>query len=144
AKKALAEGVRAERAAPGLADAQVKEAGAVAIEKVGIAEARIVDVMADANLKQGTAEARVLAEQLAAKAQGEAQMGKARAEAVESIGLAEAAVVGRKLLAEADGLTKKFQALDALSADARSHEEYRMALDTSLKQALASIEAGKE
>ncbi|HEX7990017.1 MAG TPA: hypothetical protein VF513_07630, partial [Stenotrophomonas sp.] len=52
AKKALAEGLRAERAAPGLADAQVKEAGALAIEKVGIAEARVVDAMADANLKQ--------------------------------------------------------------------------------------------
>ncbi len=144
AKKALAEGMRAERAAPGLADAQVKEAGAVAIEKVGIAEARVVDVMADANLKQGAAEAKVQAEQLAAKAQGEAQMGRARAEAVESIGLAEAAVVGKKLFAEAEGLTKKFQAIDALSENARSHEEYRMALDTSLKQALASIDAGKE
>jgi uncharacterized membrane protein YqiK len=144
AKKLLADGVRAERAAPGLADAQVKEASALAIEKVGIAEARVVDAMADANLKQGTAEAKVLAEQLAAKAQGEAQMGKARAEAVESIGMAEASVVGSKLSAEAEGLTRKFQALDALSADARSHEEYRMALDTSLKQALASIEAGKE
>ena len=144
AKKALAEGMRAERAAPGLADAQVKEAGAVAIEKVGIAEARVVDVMADANLKQGAAEAKVLAEQLAAKAQGEAQMGRARAEAVESIGLAEAAVVGQKLAAEAEGLTKKFQAMDALSENSRRHEEYRMALDTSLKQALASIEAGKE
>ncbi len=144
AKKALAEGVRAERAAPGLADAQVKEAGAVAIEKVGIAEARVVDVMADANLKQGAAEAKVLAEKLGAQAQGEEQMGRARAAATESIGLAEATVVEKKLFAEAEGLTKKFQAIDALSADARSHEEYRMALDTSLKQALASIEAGKE
>ena len=44
----------------------------------------------------------------------------------------------------AEGLTKKFQAIDALTDNARSHEEYRMALDTSLKQALASIEAGKE
>ncbi len=111
AKKTLAEGVRAEKAAPGLAEAQVKEAGAVAIEKVGAAEARVVDVMADANLKQGKAEAAILAE---------------------------------KLFAEAEGLTKKFQAIDALTDNARSHEEYRMALDTSLKQALASIEAGKE
>ncbi|WP_133000223.1 hypothetical protein [Luteimonas arsenica] len=111
AKKVLAEGVRAEKAAPGLAEAQVKEAGAIAIEKVGAAEARVVDVMADANLKQGKAEATILAE---------------------------------KLFAEAEGLTKKFQAIDALTDNARSHEEYRMALDTSLKQALASIEAGKE
>lgn len=144
AKKAIAEGVRAERAAPGLADAQVKEAGAVAIEKVGIAEARVVDAMAEANLKQGSTEARVLAEKLGAQAQGEEQMGRAKATATESIGLAEAAVVEKKLFAEAEGLTRKFQAIDALSENARSHEEYRMALDTSLKQALASIEAGKE
>lgn len=111
AKKTLAEGVRAEQAAPGLAEAQVKEAGAIAIEKVGVAEARVVDAMADANLKQGKAEAAILAE---------------------------------KLFAEAEGLTKKFLAIDALTDNARSHEEYRMALDTSLKQALASIEAGKE
>ena len=81
---------------------------------------------------------------MGAQAQGEEQMGRARAAATESIGLAEAAVVEKKLFAEAEGLTRKFQAIDALSDNARSHEEYRMALDTSLKQALASIEAGKE
>ena len=144
AKKVLAEGVRAERAAPGLADAQVKEASAIAIEKVGVAEARVVDAMADANLKQGTAEAKVLAEQLAAKAQGEEAMGRAKATATESIGGAEASVIEKKLFAEAEGLVKKFGAIDALSDTARSHEEFRMTLDTSLKQALASIEAGKE
>ena len=111
AKKVLAEGIRAEQAAPGLAEAQVKEAGAIAIEKVGVAEARVVEVMADANLRQGKADATILAE---------------------------------KLFAEAEGLTRKFQAIDALTDNARSHEEYRMALDTSLKQALASIEAGRE
>ncbi|MCD9030785.1 hypothetical protein LDO32_03425 [Luteimonas sp. Y-2-2-4F] len=144
AKKLLADGVRAERAAPGLAEAQVQEAGAVAIEKVGVAEARVIEAKAEANLKQGSAEAKVLAETLGAQAQGEAQMGRARAEAVESIGSAEATVVQKKLLAEAEGLTQKFQAIDALSDTARSHEEFRMALDTSLKQALASIDAGKE
>ncbi|MCD9097947.1 hypothetical protein LU699_13610 [Luteimonas fraxinea] len=144
AKKLLAEGVQAERAAPGLAEAQVKEAGASAIEKVGIAEARVVDAMADANLKQGAAEAKVLAEQLAARAQGEEQMGRAKATATESLGLAEATVIGKKLFAEAEGLTKKFGAIDALSDTARGHEEFRMTLDTSLKQALAAFEAGKE
>ena len=144
AKKLLAEGVQAERAAPGLAEAQVKEAGATAIEKVGIAEARVVDAMADANLKQGAAEAKVLAEQLAARAQGEEQMGRARATATESLGLAEASVIEKKLFAEAEGLTKKFGAIDALSDTARGHEEFRMTLDTSLKQALAAFEAGKE
>ncbi len=144
AKKALAEGIRAERAAPGLADAQVKEAGALAIEKVGIAEARVVDAMADANFKQGSAEARVLAEQLAARATGEEQMGRAKATAAETLGMAEASVIEKKLLAEAEGLTRKFQAIDSLGDTARSHEEFRMTLDTGLKQALAAIDAGKE
>jgi uncharacterized membrane protein YqiK len=144
AKKALAEGIRAERAAPGLAEAQVKEAGAIAIEKVGVAEARVVDAMADANFKQGSVDAKVLAEQLAAKAQGEELLGRAKAAATESIGGAEALVIEKKLFAEAEGLTKKFLAIDALSDNARSHEEFRMTLDTTLKQALASIDAGKE
>lgn len=144
AKKALAEGIRAERAAPGLAEAQVKEAGALAIEKVGVAEARVIEAKADANLKQGNAEAQVLAQTLQAKAQGEEAMGRAKATATESIGLAEATVVEKRLFAEAEGLTRKFEAIDALSDSARGHEEFRMMLDTNLKQALASIEAGKE
>lgn len=177
AKKVLAEGTRAEQAAPGLADAQVQEASAAAYEKQGLAEAKVIEAKAGANLKQGTADARVLAEKLGAqaqgeeqmgrakaasvqalalaeaeglarnlgaKAQGEEQMGQAKASASESLGLAEAAVIEKKLFAEAEGLTRKFQAIDALSENARSHEEYRMALDTSLQQALASIQAGKE
>ena len=46
--------------------------------------------------------------------------------------------------AEADGLVEKFDAMNSMSDDARSHEEYRMGLETALKEALASIEAGKE
>lgn len=144
AKKVLADGVRAEKAAPGLADAQVQEASALAIEKVGVAEARVIEAKAEARLKQGTNEARVLAEMLQAKASGEEQMGRAKASATESQGSAEAGVIEKKLLAEAHGLTSKFEAIGALSDTARGHEEFRMMLDTSLKQALASIEAGKE
>lgn len=144
AKKLLAEGIRAERAAPGLADAQVREAGALAIEKIGVAEARVIEAKADANLKQGSTDAQVLSHNLQAKAQGEEAMGRAKAAAAESIGTAEASVVEKRLFAEAEGLTRKFQAIDALSDKARGHEEFRMMLDTSLKQALASIDAGKE
>ena len=144
AKKLLAEGIRAERAAPGLADAQVREAGALAIEKIGVAEARVIEAKADANLKQGSTDAQVLTHNLQAKAQGEEAMGRAKAAAAESIGTAEASVVEKRLFAEAEGLTRKFQAIDALSDKARGHEEFRMMLDTGLKQALASIDAGKE
>jgi len=71
-------------------------------------------------------------------------MGRARASATESVGGAEAGVVQKKLLAEAEGLVRKFEAIASLSDTARGHEEFRMMLDNSLKQALASIEAGKE
>jgi len=57
AKKKLAEGVEAERAAPGLADARVREVTAAAKEKEGLAEAR------------------VQAEQLIAAAKGEQEKG---------------------------------------------------------------------
>ncbi|HEX5757401.1 MAG TPA: flotillin family protein, partial [Arenimonas sp.] len=43
AKKKLAEGIEAERAAPGLADARVREVTAAAKEKEGLAEARVLE-----------------------------------------------------------------------------------------------------
>lgn len=144
AKKLLAEGVKAETAAPGLAEAQVREATASAIEKVGVAEARVIEAKAEANYKQGSSEARVLAENLTAKADGEEKMGRAKAAAVESVGVAEANVTVKKLTAEAEGLTAKFSAIDSLSDNARGHEEFRMTLETHLEQAMAAIEAGRE
>jgi uncharacterized membrane protein YqiK len=144
AKKMLADGVRAETAAPGLAEAQVQEATAAAIEKVGVAEARVIEAKADANYKQGNADARVLAEKLQAEASGTGQMGQAKADAAKAMGEAEADAIGRKMTAEAEGLTGKFEAMGKMSPDARSHEEFRMQLEAALKQALASLEAGKE
>ena len=38
----------------------------------------------------------------------------------------------------------KFEAMGKMSADARAHEEFRMQLEAALKQALASLDAGKE
>lgn len=125
AKKVLAEGIKAEKAA------------------IGLAEARVIEAKADANYKQGNADARVLAERLAAEAEGEAKLGQARASAAEAMGSAEASAVGKRMAAEAEGLNAKFDAMDKMSDSARSHEEFRMALDTSLEQALATIEAGK-
>ncbi|MBZ9715111.1 hypothetical protein [Deinococcus multiflagellatus] len=144
AKKMLAEATKVEQAAPGLAQALVQEASAAAIEKVGTAEARVIEAKADANYKQGSADARVMAERLSAQAEGEARMGQARATATEALGSAEASATLKKMTAEAEGLTGKFNAMGQMSPEARSHEEYRMALETSLQQALASIEAGKE
>lgn len=144
AKKMLADGVRAERAAPGLADAQVREANAVAVEKVGVAEARVIEAKAQANYKQGSADAKVLAERLGAEAEGKAQMGRAQANSTQAMGDAEATSIGKRMAAEAEGLTSKFEAMDKMSIESRSHEEFRMALETGLKQAMASIEAGRQ
>ncbi len=144
AKKALADGTRAEKAAPGLADAQVREANASAIEKTGVAEARVIEAKADANYKQGNAEARVLAERMEAEAGGQAKLGQAKADATMAMGVAEADAVGRKMSAEAEGLTSKFEAMGKMSPEARQHEEFRMELETTLRHVLAALEAGKE
>jgi len=114
-KKKLAEGVQAERAASGLAEAKVQEAKADALEKEGFAEAKVIDAK-----------------------------GSAEATAQKEIGLAGANVMREKFKAEADGLVEKFQAMDSMSDDAREHEEFRMSLEIALKEALASIEAGRD
>ncbi len=137
AKKKLAEGVQAERAAPGLADAKVQEAKADALEKEGVAEASVVrakgDAEASAHLDTGKAQAEVIAAK-----------GDSEAKAAKEIGMAGADVTREQFKAEADGLVDKFQAMNSMSEDARAHEEYRMGLETALKEALASIDAGKD
>ncbi|WP_313302596.1 flotillin family protein [Diaphorobacter sp.] len=165
AKKKMAEAIEVERAAPGLADAKVREVTAAAIEKEGMAqakvvaerliaeakgqqekgmaEARVIEATADANEKQGLAEAKVLEERLMAQARGEAQVGNTKATVTRDVGQSEADVLRDKLFAEAKGLTEKFVALGSLSDQARSHEEFRMQLEKNFEQALASIDANK-
>lgn len=125
-KKKLAEGVQAEEAAVGLAEAKVQEAMADAYEKEGLAKARVVAA-------QGESEANVVA-----------LKGTSDAKAKRETGLAEAEVIREKFKAEADGLVDKFNAMNSMSDSARSHEEFRMSLETALQEALASIEAGKD
>ncbi len=166
AKRKMAEGIEAERAAPGLADARVREVNAAALEKEGLAEAkvvaeklmaeargeqekgfaqaRIVEAHADAKQKEGLAEAKVLEEKLGAQARGEEQLGGAKAVATREIGLSEAEVLKRRYESEAEGLVKKFEALSGLSDSARAHEEFRMQLEKNFEQAMAAIEANKD
>lgn len=137
AKKKLAEGTQAERAAPGLAEAKVQEAKADAMEKEGLAEAHVVAA-------KGEAEASVVAKVGEAQAGVVALKGTSDAKAISETGFAEAEVIRQKFKAEADGLLDKFTAMNSMSDSARSHEEFRMGLETALKEALASIEAGKQ
>ncbi len=137
AKKKLAEATQAEQAARGLAEAKVQSAKAEALEKEGIAEANVDkakgDAEADALLGTGKAEADVIAAK-----------GNAEATSAREVGMANAEVTREQFKAEADGLVEKFDAMNNMSAEARSHEEFRMGLETALKEALASIDAGKD
>jgi uncharacterized membrane protein YqiK len=126
AKKRLAEGIEAERAAPGLADARVREVTAAATEKEGLAKARVV------------------AETMAAEARGAKDKGAVEAEVIRQVGMSEAEVLLQKYRSEAEGLTDKFGALGALSDQARAHEEFRMQLEKSFEQAMAAIAANKD
>lgn len=137
AKKKLAEGLQAEQAAPGLAAAKVQEAKADAMEKEGLAQARVVSA-------KGEADANVISNTGQAEANIVALRGESEAQAKRQIGMAEAEVVREKFKAEADGLVEKFTAMGNMSDQARQHEEFRMTLETAFKEAIASIEAGKE
>ncbi|MFT0212748.1 flotillin family protein [Pseudomonas sp. F1_0610] len=166
AKIRLAEGIQAERAAPGLADARVREVQAAALEKEGmaqakvkvevmtaqargdeeqgLAQARITEAHAQAKEKNGLAEAKVLEEKLTAQARGEEQLGSSKAKANRDIGLVDAEVLRERFKAEADGLQDKFNALNGLGDTARAHEEFRMQLEKGFDQAMAEIAANKE
>lgn len=126
AKKRMAEGIEAERAAPGLADARVREVSAAALEKEGLAKARVV------------------AETMAAEAKGAQDKGAAEAEVIKGVGFSQAEVLREKYRSEAEGLTDKFAALGSLSDQARAHEEFRMQLEKTFEQAMASIAANKD
>lgn len=126
AKKRMAEGIEAERAAPGLADARVREVAAAALEKEGLAKARVV------------------AETLSAEARGAQDKGVVEAKVIKDVGFSQAEVLRQKYRSEAEGLTDKFAALGAMSDQARAHEEFRMQLEKTFEQAMASIDANKE
>jgi uncharacterized membrane protein YqiK len=126
AKKRMAEGIEAERAAPGLADARVREVAAAAMEKEGMAKARVV------------------AETMAAEARGAQDKGVVEAKVIKDVGFSQAEVMREKYRSEAEGLTEKFAALGEMSDQARVHEEFRMQLEKGFEQAMASIDANKQ
>ncbi|MET8572838.1 flotillin family protein [Streptomyces sp. NPDC004783] len=115
AKLRLAEALRAESAAEGLAAVEVRDKEAEVIEKAGRAEAE-------------AAEARMRAE----------------AEGVRAKARAEAEGIGEKLKAEAAGLTEKAAAMAALDEASRGHEEYRLRLEAEKDIRLAGLEVQRQ
>ncbi|MCZ7414382.1 MULTISPECIES: flotillin family protein [unclassified Streptomyces] len=111
----LAEGKKADQAASGLAEAEVRERMADAIAKTRRFEAQ------------------------AAK-----EMGLAEAEAAKEKGLAEAEAMREKLKAEAEGLTEKANAMAVLDEQSREHEEYRLRLEAEKEIRVAGIDVHRQ
>jgi hypothetical protein len=121
-----AEGTQAEHAAPGLADVRVKEADAVAIEKVGLAQQRVRDAQVQIADKEGNVVAENVRRKLLAEVAGRD---------------ADAAVTQKRMIAEATGLAEKAKAMQELTGAAKDHEEYRLRLDADRTIALEQIKA---
>ena len=145
AKKREAEGVEALSAAPGLAEAKVQMAAASAHLAQMEAEASGTEKVGRA---QAQAEAVGLRARMQAEADGKEKIGQAEAnvrtveaEALTRTGDAEAHNIDVKFSAEARGLKEKFEAMKAMSAETREHEEYRMRLERAHIEAMSAIEA---
>lgn len=133
AKIRLAEGIQAEQAAQGLAEAKVLRermaAQAQGDEAVGMAQVRVKNADADSEEKQAMVAVKVKV---------------AEAEAIERHGLAEAEAVRQHFQAEADGLKSKFAAMASMDEKTRAHEEYRLKVDTAHNEMMAGIAAARE
>ena len=133
AKKILAEGITAEEAALGLAEANV-------IERKAMAEARGLEAKAQAKEKEGFAEASVLEKMAVAEAKGL----EAKAEAIEKQGAAEASVLLQKYNADAAGISEKAKAMKLYNDAGKDHEEFKLRLAKEKEIELAAIEAQKD
>lgn len=148
AKIRMAQGVEAERAAPGLADARVMEVTASAKEKDGLAAAKVMEekllAQARGEEKLGLAKAAVIKETGISEADAEQKLGLAKAMVIKETGTSQALALLDRLNAEAEGLEKKFAAMDTLTDTTRSHEEFRMKLEKDFDEAMAAIAANKD
>ncbi|MEZ4340200.1 MAG: SPFH domain-containing protein [Sandaracinaceae bacterium] len=138
-----ADGSKATQAAPGLAEVQVKEAMAQAIEKEGLAKARVtVEQMgaeASGQEKKGLAGVKVRE----ADAEAIAKQGEAEARATREKLLAEAAGTKEKLLAEASGEKEKGLAEALVGIEkAAAVEKQGLAEATATREKLLAEAAG--
>ena len=128
------------------AKAQEIAANHKATEITTLAEARLAAAAKDSDAKKVLAEG-IQAEDAAtglAEADVIRAKGTAEASAKTEVGMANASITKAQFQAEAEGLTDKFAAMAGMTGETREHEEFRMSLETAFKEALASIDAGKE
>ncbi len=124
------------------AEAAKQAAELHAQELLTLAEARQESASKDAAAEKSLAEGRTASS--AAIGLGEAQVLLAKAEASQKQGTADAEVTQLKLAAEADGITKKAQAMKLLENAGREHEEFKLTLEKEKAIELAQINIQKD
>lgn len=148
-KEAEAAKQAAQLAAEQAAFAQTKAAEAAKLsaelhaqELLTLAEARQEAAGKDAVATKALADAE--AAKAAAPGLGEAQVLLAKADAIKKQGSAEAEIAQLKLAAEADGITKKAEAMKLLENAGREHEEFKLNLEKQKAVELAGINIQKD
>jgi hypothetical protein len=128
-----AEGVAAQEAARGLAEAKViiakagaRKVDATAVREMGVAEAEVEQVKGDAH-------ARVTETQAEAEAEG-----------IKDKELATAAGIEAKLLAEAKGIEEKAKSMKLFQATTQQHEEFRLKLAKERDVELAALHVNRD
>jgi uncharacterized membrane protein YqiK len=124
------------------AEAAKQSAELHAQEILTLAEARQESAAKDASAEKSLAEGKTATS--AAIGLGEAQVSLAKAEASQKQGTVDAEVTQLKLAAEADGITKKAQAMKLLENAGREHEEFKLTLEKDKAIALAEIHIQKD
>ncbi len=124
------------------AEASKQSAELHAQELLTLAEARQESASKDAAAEKSLAEGKTASS--AAIGLGEAQVLIAKAEASQKQGTVDAEVTQLKLAAEADGITKKAEAMKLLENAGREHEEFKLRLDKEKSVELAQINIQKD
>lgn len=124
------------------AEASKQSAELRAQELLTLADAHQESAVKDAAAEISIAEGKTATS--AAIGLGEAQVLIAKAEASQKQGAVDAEVSQLKLAAEADGITKKAQAMKLLEDAGREHEEFKLTLEKDKAIALAEIHIQKD
>ncbi len=124
------------------AEASKQSAELRAQEILTLADARQESATKDAAAEKSLAEGKTATS--AAVGLGEAQVSLAKAEASQKQGSVDAEITQLKLAAEADGITKKAQAMKLLENAGREHEEFKLTLEKDKAIALAEIHIQKD
>ncbi len=124
------------------AEAEEEAAKFEARKRVLLADAELETADKTARAKQRLAEG-IQAEE-AASGLAKARVREAEAVAIEKTGQAEASALRERMVAEAEGLTQKANAMHALDAAGRGHEEFRLQIEKEKAVDLRALDVKKE